>query len=723
MKTWFKKSLVSSLVLVIACLPTFSQRVDVNQRPLQMEPSRDYDARHYRISLTFDMEGKRFWGENRITLASLIEGLAECALDAEELTVDSVLDETGQPLLFEQTERKIFIRLPREYDFGEVIAFTVKYRGHDPKQGLFFDGMTPDHHLMVSTVSWPDCAHHWVPCYDYPHDKATHELIVTVGAPNKVLSNGRLIKVEENADESTKTYYWSQDLPHSTYLFMLAIGPFAVIEDSLGDLPIDYWVYPKDVEDARWIFAKTPAMIDFYSKLFMYEYPWAKYDQVISPRMGGGAENTSATLLGEDVIHDRRAEQDFSWDRVIAHEIAHQWWGDLITLRTWSETWLNESFGTYSDYLWTRFDEGEEEAAVDLRGKKEQYLREARTRYIRPIVCDRYERPQDNFDSHTYPKGACVLHMLRSLLGDGPFFAVLTHFLHKHAFEAVDTHDFMTAVKNVTGQNVDWFFEQWLFKPGHPVFEVSSEWDEATKKLHLRIVQNQDTSRGVPIFRMPVDIGIVTAETKLKERVWLENREERFEFDLSGKPLLVRFDEGNLLLKEWTFKKEPAELIYQLQRDDVIGRSWAAGELAGHLAAKGVIKALSQAARRDPFWDVRLSAVHSLGRLQVADEEIRALFKEKAQDRNSKVRVAALQALGSLGDARLVPFFKNRFSADDSYLAQSEALLAIGKCGGEADLDFIEEAGRAASPRNVIQRAADQAKDRIRSRNKSGLLP
>jgi aminopeptidase N len=720
MKTWFKKSLFSGFALIFACFSLFSQKVDVYQRPLQMEPSRDYDARHYRISLTFDLEDKRFWGENRITLASLKEGLTECALDAEELTVGSVLDETGKPLAFEQTDKRIVVRLPRKYDFGEVAVFTVRYQGHDPKHGLFFDEETPAHPRLVSTVSWPDCAHHWVPCYDYPHDKVTHELIVTVSAPNKVLSNGRLMKVGENADDGTVTYYWSQDLPHSTYLFMLAIGPFAVIEDSLGNLPVHYWVYPKDVEDARWIFAKTPAMIDFFNKLFNYEYPWAKYDQVVSPRMGGGAENTSATLLGEGVIHNRRAEQDFSWERVIAHEIAHQWWGDLITLRTWSETWLNESFGTYSDYLWTRFDKGEEEGAVDLRGKKEQYLREARTRYIRPIVFDRYERPQDNFDSHTYPKGACVLHMLRSLLGDGPFFAVLTHFLHKHAFQAVDTHDFRTAVKDVTGQNLDWFFEQWLFKPGHPVFEVSSEWNEEAKKLRLRIRQNQDTSADVPIYRMPVDIGIVTAEGKVKEKVWLEDREERFEFDLAGRPLLVRFDEGNHLLKEWIFRKESVELIYQLQRDDVIGRSWAAGELAGHLAAEGVKKALSQAARLDPFWDVRLSAVRSMGHLQEADEEIRALLKEKAGDENSKVRVASLQILGKLGDARLVPFFKTRFAEDDSYLAQAETLRAIGKCGGESDLDFLDEAGRTPSPRNVIERAANQARDSIRSRNKLG---
>ena len=224
---------------------------------------------------------------------------------------------------------------------------------------------------------------------------------------------------------------------------MLAIGPFAVIEDSLGDLPVNYWVYPEDTEDARWIFAKTPRMIAFYADLFDYPYPWAKYDQVTTPHVGGGAEATSATILGDGVIHDRRAEQDFSWERVIAHEIAHQWWGDLITLREWSHTWLNESFGTYSDYLWTRHESGDDEGAWALLGKKNAYLREAHTRYVRPIVFNRYEKPHDNFDSHTYPKGACILHQLRFLLGDEPFFRALSTFLHEHAFEPVDTHDFM----------------------------------------------------------------------------------------------------------------------------------------------------------------------------------------------------------------------------------------------------------------------------------------
>jgi aminopeptidase N len=553
-----------------------------------------------------------------------------------------------------------------------------------------------------------------MPCYDYPNDKVTHEFIITVKDTLKVLGNGRLVRVIEDKLKGTKTYHWSQDFPHSTYLFLLAIGPFAVIEDSLGDLPINYWVYEDSVEDAKWIFEKTPHMIDFFNNVFGYPYPWAKYAQVISPRFGGGMENTSATLLGQGVIHDRKAEKDFSWEKTIAHEAAHQWWGDLITLRSWEHTWLNEGFGTYSDYLYTRYDKGEDEGAYELLRKKNSYLREAHTRYMRPIVFDRYERPHQNFDSHTYPKAAVVLHMLRFILEDEPFFRTLKHFLHKHEFEAVDTHDFMKAVKEATGQNMDWFFEQYIFSPGHPVFDVSYVWDQETEQLKLAVRQVQDTSKGVPIYKIPVIIGIHTIEGKVSEKVWIEKQEEVYAFAVNEQPLMVRFDEGNYLLKEWAFDKSKKELLYQLKNDDVIGRSWAASELFKHKDDPEVVRALIESARSDGFWAVRLEAVLSLGKIkQVENIE---LFKNKCTDEKSRVRSAALQVLGDYARADLVPFFVDRFKKEDSYLAQAEALRSIGKCGNRTQISFLEEAAKMKSYRNVIKRAAESAIKSIRER-------
>ena len=706
------------LVLLAAPPSLLGQEIDVYQRPVRFERSRDYDAQHYRISLTFDLDRKYFEGENRIVLTPLKDEFLKCVLDAEELVVDAVTDQRNQPLQFEQTDRHLIVHFPRAYSYGEQVTFTVRYHATDPQYGLFFDEERPANPLMVSTVSWPENAHHWIPCYDFPNDKVTNELIVTVARGNKVLSNGALVGVTEDENKGTVTWHWSQELPHPTYLFMLAIGPFAVIEDSLGSLPVNYWVYEKDVQDAAWIFEKTPYMINYFNNLFQYQYPWAKYDQVTTPRQGGGAEATSATVLGQGIIHDRRAEQDFSWERVVAHEIAHQWWGDLITLRTWSHTWLNESFATYCDYLYTRFDKGEDEGAFDLLGKKNQYLREAHTEYIRPIVFDRYDRPQDNFDSHTYPKGAAVLHMLRFIMGDEPFFRTLSHFLHKYEFQSVDTHDFMISVKEVTGQNLDWFFEQFVFRPGHPVFDVGYSWDERSNTLRLRVAQLQDTSKRVPIYTIPVIIGIVTAEGRRSEKVWLRQQEELFEFNLPKKPLMVRFDEGNYLLKEWTFDKDVDELLYQLGSDDVIGRLWAISQLERSVDSSRVVNGLIDRACNDAFWAVRRGAVEMLGGLR-RQEDIE-LFRDMSRDENSRVRTSAMRALGEYSRPDLLPFYRERFSLDDSYLARAEALRAIGICGDRSQIPFLEQAMKMSSPRNVLGNAAEWAIGEI---NKRYMLP
>ncbi|MFC1790916.1 M1 family aminopeptidase [Gemmatimonadota bacterium] len=702
--------LVVSLAL-FAAPPLTAQQVDVWSRPVQTERNRTSDFIHYRVSLTFDLDEKVFRGENRITLTPFADGLDRIVLDAEEIVIEAASGEDGADLPFRQSDTSLVLSLPTPLAFGDTIEVTLTYRGENPTGGFFFDEADEDHPQMVSTDSWPDEAHHWIPLFDYPNDKVTHELIITVPEGNRVLSNGRLVGITEDDSAGTETWHWSQELPHATYLMMLAIGPFAVIEDSLGHLPINYWVYPEDVDDARWIFEKTPRMIAFYSDLFDYPYPWAKYDQVTTPHVGGGAEATSATILGDGVIHDRRAEQDFSWERIIAHEIAHQWWGDLITLREWSHTWLNESFGTYSDYLWTRSEKGEDEGAWDLLGKKNQYLREAHTRYLRPIVFDRYDRPHDNFDSHTYPKGACILHQLRYLLGDEPFFRTLSSFLHEFAFQPVDTYDFMKTVKEVTGRNMDWFFEQFVFRPGHPVFEVSSDWDAESGEIRLFVAQVQSRDHGVPIYRTPVRVRIVTSSGEWVEEVWLTRERETFVFESQEEPLLVRFDEGNWLLKEWIYEKNLEELLFQAGSDDVIGREWAVRELGGSVTDPAVVGVLAERASKDPFWAVRIAALETLavGGGPGAPE----LFKEAAQDGDSRVRRTAIRLLGETGGSDLIEFFQDRFGQDDSYLVQAEALRAIGRTGDRRQLPFLSEALGLPSHQDVIRQAAEWAMEEI----------
>jgi aminopeptidase N len=700
-----KTALLVSLAIIVT-LPSFSQGVDWSKKTLQSERSRSYDALHYLIKIRLDLDQKAFEGVTTVTAYSFREGLSDCVLDAEEFAVTSVLSDDGKGLAFDQTSKELTVHLPRPYKFGEEFSFTCFYHGRDPKNGLRFVAETEDNPRMVYSDSFPANVHHWFPCYDYPNDKVTDEIIATVGQGLKVAANGRLVSVIEDKEAGTVTYHWSQDLPHSTYLIFLAAAPYVVVHDSYKTLPVNYWVYPQDVDKVGPTYGKTPKMIEFFNRIYGYDYAWQKYDQISVPS-GGGAESTSATAMTQRIMVDEKGEPDFPAIRIVSHELAHQWWGDLITLRSWAHTWLNESFGTYSDYLYYRFDKGDDEGAVNLLGKLNAYLQEARTRYIRPIVSDRYDSPGEMFDSHTYPKGARVLHMLRSLLGDEPFFKTLSYFLHRYAFDAVDTADFIRSVKTVTGRNLDWFFDQWLFKPGHPVFEVKSAWDETAKVVRLDVAQVQDFSRGIPVFRVPVSIKLVTLGKTDIRKIWVEKQEETFEFPLEEKPLLVRFDEDNVLIKEISFPKELDELLYQLEHDDVIGRMDAAQALVAFRDNPRTAAALTASLRSDPFWAVRKSALEALAQLELKGGT--ATFKRACQDPDSQVRAAALVALGNLKAPADIEFYKKVFRTDPSYLVQAEALTAIGKAGDPSTVPFLKKAAEVPSYRHMIRRAAEDA--------------
>ncbi|MFB3853945.1 MAG: M1 family aminopeptidase [Vicinamibacterales bacterium] len=694
------------LLLLAFAVPAAGQQVDWSTKPLQSERSRSYDAIHYLIAIELDLDARTFGGYTTVSLKSLRDGLETCVLDAEEFTVTRVVSDWGEPLKFEQSATELIVHMDHPLALGETRSFTCFYEGKDPKIGLRFVAQSDANPQLVFSDSFPDHVHHWFPCFDYPNDKVTSEIVAKVASGLKVAANGRLISVLEDPASMTVTYHWSQDLPHSTYLIFFAAAPYVVVHDSYKSLPVNYWVYPQDGEKVQATYGKTPKMIEFFNRTFGYDYPWQKYDQVSVPSKGG-AESTSATAMTHRIMVSDRNEADFPAIGIVSHELAHQWWGDLITLRSWAHTWLNESFATYSDYLYWRYDKGEDEGAVNLLNKLNSYLREAKTRYIRPIVSGRYEKPGDMFDAHTYPKGARVLHMLRDILGDESFFAVLSHFLHRYAFEPVDTHDFIRSVKTVTGRNLDWFFDQWLFEPGHPVLDVTSEWDPARKAVRLSVRQVQDFSRGIPVFRFPVAVSLVTSQGKRTSTVWVREKQETFELPSETRPLLVRFDEGNVLLAEVKFPKDINELLYQLENDDVIGRAAAATALAGFKDDRRTFDALVRSTGHDAFWAVRRASIEALAKL--ADERLPDVLKKAAMDTHSSVRATSVAALGDLKQPALGLFFKERFAADQSELVKAEVVRAIGKLGDPAYVSFLQQCRSIASHRNIIGNAATEA--------------
>lgn len=667
--------------------------------------SRGYDVERYRIELSFDEVTHSFQGTTRISLRPVLDAFTDCELDAETFRVTSVRDSRGK-LRFQQPRGKLIVHLRRPHHRGEKVVFTVAYEARhvsvDPLQygmakgydlGLSFKDESPDHPRLINTLSFPEGARHWFPCNDHPADKAASEIIATVREGDQAISNGRLVSATKTA--AGTRFQWVQEKPHSTYLFVLAAGPYVRVPDTSGALPVNFWVYPKDKADAVRAFGRTREILRFFEREYGVPFPWDKYDQITIPGIGGGAESTSATVIGDVQIHDEKAEKDFPTHWLVAHEAAHQWWGDLVTMRDWSEAWINESFATYGEYLYSKHSLGEDEGALNLMEKRGVYLEEARTKHPRPLVWDGWQTPNQNFDRHSYQKGAAVLHMLRWIMGDEPFRNAVKRLLEKHAYSTAGARDFLAAIRESTGQRLDEFFDQWIYRAGHPVLDVSWEWVESTKVARLKVLQRQ-----APVFETPVDVGIVTAGGRKVHRLRIDAKEEQsFEIACDSKPLLVRFDEGDYLLMELRFEKSVDELVFQLQHDDAMGRLWAARQLGN----RGAEAALRKAAREDRFWAVRRAAVESA-------EGDPGFFRERATDPKSTVRAAALRRIS---DSRESGFLAERFQSEDSYLAQVEVLRALGRTGDRTHAPLLQEAARMRSPRGILQRAAEEALARL----------
>jgi aminopeptidase N len=702
--------------------PALADQAEFDARPEQQMREHDFDVIHYRIALDLDDTTSSFAAETAVTLSSTIDGLETITLDAETFTVDSVTQQ-GQPLEFTHEDGRLEIFLGRAMSTGEETTLSVEYRvtgididstefgmgaGYD--LGFNFNPGSATNPPLIHTLNFPEGARHWIPSFDHPGDWATHETIVTLRDDYSVVANGAL--VSDTVGAGRRTVHWRQAKPQPTYLYVMVAGNYSILEDSYGDLPLHYRVYPGDEADARLSFASTPGMVGFFEELYGVEYPWVKYDQVVIPGIGGGAESTSATVISEWSVMNAAEMADESPDALIAHELAHQWWGDMIGYRDWEHMWLSESFATHAEVLYAEHDLGVDEAAYALEWQKDAYLREARTRFIRPIVTNKWHWPNEMFDRHTYEKGGVVLHMFRDLVGADVFGDIMQSFLETHAYQNAATGDFFETVRQVTGEDYGWFFDQWLMKPGHPVLAVNQEWDDDRDVLTITVRQEQDRSLGTPVFRLPLAISITTGDETLEERVWLDESEQSFNFEVSYKPLMVRIDANDILLKELRFEKSTTQLMYQLRYDSAVGRRWAVGELEQHLDSPGAVLALVAASQADDFWAVRERAVRALGELERNGDEpdasialvtrsqagdvpagqdrasgapgfartrmiSDALMRSALQDENSRVRAAAIQSLASGNDQSLADFFEERQAAEESPLARAAAATAL----------------------------------------------
>ena len=645
-------------------------------------------VQHLKLEFNFDIPRQRVRGVTTTTFRPINDGLRVVEFDAIELDIDSVTDDRERPLDFTIGDGKLRIDLGRARSSRRPITTIVSYSCR-PRRGLYFKGPEPaypDRPTQIWTQGQAEDSPYYFPCLDFPGEKATSELFATVPDGWFVLSNGELCGAVEDKRRRRTTYHWEQKQPHPAYLITLVAGELSAVEEDEHEagVSIEYYGPHGREDDVRRAFGRTPEMVSFFAEKIGVPYPWAKYATVaVADFIFGGMENTSATTMTDTLLHDERAHQDMAdvCTSISAHELAHQWFGDLLTCREWSHGWLNESFATYFDALFTEHQRGWDAARYQLLNNAKLYHDEDSKQYRRPLVQNVFEEPIDIFDRHLYERGSLVLDMLRTNLGDELWWKAIHHYVTTHAGSDVLTHDFQRAIESATGRNLDWFFDQWVWKGGHPEFKATYKWDAEHGAVTIGLSQTQQTEDVLTsVYRTPLEIAFMTRRGLQSFHVEVSEAQHSFVFPLAVEPSFVAIDPGNRVLKTLDFEPGEAMLKAQLADDpQAMGRIVAAQGLA-KLASPAAIDALGERLRLDDELDfVRAEIAAALGTIRA--EAARDALVAAASAEPSRVRRAIATALGNFAEdataARALTRFLQR-GGDDSYYVQSAAAAALG---------------------------------------------
>jgi aminopeptidase N len=651
----------------------------------QYGPDRVVRVEHLDLHLRPVFATKTLHGEVTTRVRAIEGGVRSLRLDAVDLTIDTVRDEHGAPLQFTATAQELTVELPAALAAGEAFAFVVAYRAIEPRRGLYFI----DRPRQAWTQSQDTDARAWLPCFDHPAEKATTTTTIVVEPGLFALGNGALVARTESA--AGVTFRYEQSIPHATYLLTMVAGAFSEIEQPHARLPMWYYVEPGREADGERSFGRTPAMIDAFEATLGVPYPYARYSQIaVADFIFGGMENTSATTQTDRTLHDERAHLDFSSEPLVAHELAHQWFGDLVTCRDWSQAWLNEGFATYFETVWMEASRGWDEYQRDVFEIVGAYLDEDGERYRRPIVCNVYRDPIELFDRHLYQKGAAVLHMLRGELGWERMKRALRQYIEDNATRSVETIDLVRAIERATGRNVREFFAQWIDRGGHPEVEVRAKWAAERSALTFEVEQKQAIDGERPPYIFDLDIGLLATVPaaigrdagdgplagEQRVRLHIERANESFVIACTAKPAVIRVDPGAYLLCTMTYALGTETHADILRGDPSPVARIRAARALGKDDARAAHDALAGALHAEPFWGVAVEIATVLGAAQSA--YARAALLAALAHPHPKVRRAVADALGTYRDAEVATALLERRS-DASYFVVASALTALGK--------------------------------------------
>lgn len=702
----------------------------VNRRRAHYNPSetRINDIIHTKLKVRFDWMNRQMNGDAYLTIKPYFYPTDSLTLDAKAMDIHQVLlgdENSTEKLKYTYDGWFLRIQLPKTYTRRDTFQVYIKYTANPEKvtqegssaisdaKGLYFinhDGSDPHKHQEIWTQGETEASSVWFPTIDSPNEKTTEEIYMTVQDKFTTLSNGLMVDSKKNTD-GTRTDHWKMDLPHSPYLFMMAVGEYAVVKDTWtrpdgSKMEVNYYVEKKYEPHARAIFGKTPEMIDFFSKRLGVEYAWAKYSQIVArDYVSGAMENTTATLHGEFLYKTTRELIDDNNESIIAHELFHHWFGDLATCESWANLPLNESFANYSQFLWDEHEYGRMEADMNAYGEMEGYFLSASQGGHVDMIRYDYKNKEDMFDGHSYNKGGRILNMLRAYVGDDAFFESLRNYLEKKKFQSAEINDLRLSFEEVTGQDLNWFFNQWFLASGHPVVKIEQEYDDAKKEVSVHITQKQNMDEW-PVYKLPVMVDLYVAGKPRREMIWIEQEDSVYTFKVNQKPDLVNVDALKVLLWKKADKKELSQWVYQLNHAGLwLDKKEAIDKLAmssDDAAIDAMINAL-----RHPFWNVKTMAMDKIRKaVDKKPEEVKKELKRLAlEDENPKVRARAIKTLSKYfdEDTQLIDIYE-KAAKDSSYNVMGEGIKAIAKINPERGMALAKkyESAESATVNTIV---------------------
>ncbi len=659
-------------------------------------------ARHLALDLSLDFARLSISGTATHTL-EVVRPVKRLTFDAVDLEVTKV-EVDGKPAAFDDASaQRLVVTLPR-VKAGDALVVRIAYRA-TPQRGLYFvgpDAATPSRPQQAWTQGQDIDSRHWFPCLDTPAQKCSSEVRASFPKAMTALSNGKLLKDAVKGER--RTMHFRLDAPHSPYLVTLVVGAFEVLEQQVGVTTVRTLFPPGRRADALRCVENTPRMLALFERWSGRPYPFGDYAQVfVAEFIFGGMENTSATTLTDAVLHDARAHLDYSAEFLVAHELAHQWFGDLLTCRDWPHGWLNEGFATYAEVLWKEESESPDEADHQRRLDLEAYLEEVGVRYARPIVARKFDAPIDLFDRHLYEKGGLVLHELRRRLGDEGFFAACRAYVAAHAGGTVETVDLARAVEGATGRSVDRFFDEYVHRAGHPRLEVEAGYDAEAKVLRFALKQAQE---GEP-YALTLPVTLVVGEKVTHHELAVSKKEHVFQLAAEREPQQCLVDPRRDLLAAFKVEKPAGWWRHELLHAPVArARTEAAAALAKAPGAP-TTAALTKVLRSEAtFWGTRAACAKALGQLRgpAARDALLGALAVK----HPKVRRAVVAALGGfLDDAAVGEALAARCKAGDpSAFVEGEAARALGKVRGPGALATLSAMLERPSFQDVVRSGA-----------------